>query len=192
MAFGLLLFLVQGEWRPLLRVDEAARDELHEYAVTHGGFVSALRTLSTVGSAYLYLPLFCLVAAWLVRQGRRGLAVFVLLAVGISPLLNQLVKHLVDRARPVLDQPVAHASGLSFPSGHAQAATVAVLVLMVVFLPRLRRAWRAAAIAAGVIWIAAIGLARVGLGVHYVSDVLAGVALGTVWVTAVVSVRGSA
>ena len=192
VAFGLLLFLVQGEWRPLLQVDEAARDELHGYAVTHEGFVSALRTLSAIGSGWTYLVLFGLLAGWLMRQGRSRMAAFVLVAVTFSPLLNQAVKQLVNRARPVLDDPVAHASGLSFPSGHAQAATVAVLVLMVLFLPRLRQAWRAAAIAAGVAWIAAVGLSRVGLGVHFVSDVLAGVALGTAWVMALVSVRGSA
>jgi undecaprenyl-diphosphatase len=192
VAFGLLLFLVQDEWRPLLRVDEGARDDLHRYAVAHHGFVSAMRVLSTIGSAYVYLPLFALLAAWLVRQGRRRMAAFVAVTVALSPLINLAAKHTVDRARPVLDAPVAHASGLSFPSGHAQAATVAVLVLMVVFLPRVPRAWRPLAMAAGVGWIAAIGLARVGLGVHYVSDVLAGSALGAAWVAAAVSVRGSA
>jgi undecaprenyl-diphosphatase len=184
VPFGLLLFLVQDKWRPLLRIDAGARDDMHAYAVAHDGFVSALQTLSTIGSAMVYLPLFALLALWLAWRRLPRLALFVVVTVGGSPLLNSLVKMGVHRARPVLDDPVAHASGLSFPSGHAQSATVAVGVLLLVFLPALHGAWRIAAVAAAAAWMLVIGFARVSLGVHYVSDVLAGYALGAAWVTA--------
>ena len=65
---------------------------------------------------------------------------------------------------------------------------VAAAVLLLVFLPLLRRAWRALAIAAAVAWVLAIGFARITLGVHYVSDVLAGYALGAAWVAAMIAV----
>ena len=46
VPFGLLLFLVQDKWPPLLDVDADARDSLHEVAVTHTGLVTTMRTLS--------------------------------------------------------------------------------------------------------------------------------------------------
>ena len=187
VPFGLLLFLVQDEWSPLLRADTGARDELHAYAVRHDPFVTAMRVLSTVGSTSVWLAIFAVVAAWLVWRGPPRLALFVVATVVVSPLLNAAVKTAVSRSRPVLPDPVAHASGLSFPSGHAQAAIVGCSVLLLVFLPWLRGAWRPIAVVAAILLTVAIGFSRVALGVHYVSDVLAGYVLGAAWVTAMVA-----
>jgi membrane-associated phospholipid phosphatase len=179
VPFGLLLFLVEDKWPPLLDVDADARDSLHGFAVDHTGFVTALRVLSTIGSALVYVPLFALVAVLLLRRRRPRLAIFVVVTMAGSTVLNRLVKLAVHRARPVLPDPVAHAGGLSFPSGHAQSAIVAASILLLVFA-RLRPLPFAAAVA----WVLAIGFARVGLGVHFVSDVLAGYVLGLAWVVA--------
>ena len=179
VPFGLLLFLVQDKWPPLLDVDTDARDSLHDYAVDHTGFVTALRVLSTIGSAFVYVPLFALVAALLLRRRQPRLAIFVVVTMAGSSVLNGLVKLAVDRARPVLPDPVAHASGMSFPSGHAQSAIVAASILLLVVA-----GLRPLAIAGAVAWALAIGFARVGLGVHFVSDVLAGYVLGLAWVAA--------
>jgi undecaprenyl-diphosphatase len=188
VPFGLLLFLVEDNWRPLVRMDGGARDDLHTVALRHDGLVGALKTLSTIGSAVVYIPLFAAVAAWLAwRQRLPRLAAFVVVTMTGSVLLNSLVKLAVDRARPVLDDPVAHAAGMSFPSGHAQSAMVAASVLLLVFLPLLRGAWRWVAVVAAVVYVLAIGFARVTLGVHYVSDVLAGYVLGAAWVAAMVA-----
>ena len=188
VPFGLLLFLVEDSWRPLVRIDGGARDDLHAVALRHDGLVSALKTLSTIGSAVVYIPLFAAVAAWLAWWQRLPrLAAFVVVTMAGSVLLNSLVKLAVDRARPVLDDPVAHAAGMSFPSGHAQSAMVAASVLLLVFLPLLRGAWRWVAVGAAVAYVLAIGFARVTLGVHYVSDVLAGYVLGAAWVAAMIA-----
>ena len=184
VPFGLLLFLVQDRWDPLLDVDEAARDGMHAFAVAHGWFVALARTVSFLGSAWVGVPLFALVAGWLLHRRLPRLALFVVVTVAGSAVLNAVVKVLVDRARPILPDPVAHASGFSFPSGHAQSAVVWVGVLLLVFAPMLRGRRRVVAIAAGVCWVLAVGFARVSLGVHYVSDVLAGYVLGTAWVIA--------
>jgi membrane-associated phospholipid phosphatase len=188
VPFGLLLFLVEDRWSPLSRVDGGARDDLHAVAVQHDALVTALKVLSTIGSAVVYFPLFGAVAAWLAWRRLPRLALFVVVTVGGSALLNALVKLVVHRARPVVADPVAHANGLSFPSGHAQSAIVAASVLLLVFLPALGRRWRPVAVAVAVAAVLAIGFARVTLGVHFVSDVLAGYALGAAWVAAMVAV----
>src|SRR4051812_47894252 len=124
VPFGLLLFFVEDKWAPLLRVDDGARDGLHAFALQHRWFVVAMETLSTIGPWWMYLPVFVGVAGWLLWRRYIRLAVFVAVTVGVSPGLNDLVKWAVHRARPVLDNPVAHENGASFPRGHAQAAVV--------------------------------------------------------------------
>ena len=187
MPFGLLLFLVKDGWSPLLSVDEGARDELNSVARSSGGFVDAMETLSAIGSTLVYLVLFAAVAVWLLTQRRPRLAAFVAVTTLGSWGLNSLVKLAVDRARPVLPDPVAEAPGLSFPSGHAQAAIVGYAVLALVFLPLLRGVWRTLAIVLAVVMVAAIGFSRVALGVHFVSDVIAGYVLGAAWTVAMVA-----
>lgn len=184
VPFALLLFLVEGRWRPLLRVDNGARDDLHTYALHHHWSVTVAKTLSTIGSTPVYLVIFAALAGWLLHGGLRRLALFVVVTMVGSALLNLVVKTAVHRARPVLPEPVAHAAGLSFPSGHAQGIVVACGVLLLVFLPALRGPWRRVAVGVALAMVAAIGAARVALGVHYASDVLAGYVLGAAWIAA--------
>jgi undecaprenyl-diphosphatase len=87
----------------------------------------------------------------------------------------------------VVVNPVAHENGASFPSGHAQAAVVGYAVLLLVFLPVLHGALRRVAVAVALLMVLGIGLSRVALGVHYVSDVLAGYVLGAAWVAAMIA-----
>jgi undecaprenyl-diphosphatase len=132
----------------------------------------------------VYIAVFAVVVGWLLWRRLPRLALFVVVTVAGSSLLNQVVKVAVDRSRPVLPDPVAHANGMSFPSGHAQSAVVAYSVLLLVFLPVLRGTWRPTAVAVAVLMVLGIGFSRVALGVHYVSDVLAGYVLGGAWVLA--------
>jgi membrane-associated phospholipid phosphatase len=112
------------------------------------------------------------------------LALFVVITAAGSSLLNTVVKNTVHRLRPVLTDPVAQEHGLSFPSGHAQAAVVGYAVLLLVFLPILHGAWRGTAVTLAVVMVLAIGFSRIALGVHYVSDVVGGLVLGAAWVAA--------
>ena len=111
-------------------------------------------------------------------------ALFVVITGAGSSLLNTVVKSSVHRLRPVLTDPVAREPGLSFPSGHAQAAMVGYGVLLLVFLPILHGVWRTVAVATAVFMVLAIGFSRIALGVHYLSDVIGGFILGAAWVAA--------
>jgi undecaprenyl-diphosphatase len=184
VPFALLLFLVQDRWDPLLDVDEGARDSMHSLAVGSATLVAAMKAVSVVGSAWLYLPLLVGLAWWLRSRGLPRLALFTVVTAAGSSALNLAVKVLVDRARPVLPDPVAHASGMSFPSGHAQSAVVVTGILLLVLAPALGRRGRRLALGAALLWILCVGFARVTLGVHYVSDVLGGYVLGAAWVAA--------
>jgi membrane-associated phospholipid phosphatase len=184
VPFGLTLLLVEDKWAPLLRADGGARDSLHSYAVTHAGFVDAMQLISDSGSALAWQVVLAVVVVWLLWRRLPRLALFVVITAAGSSLLNAAVKAAVHRLRPVLTDPVAHETGLSFPSGHAQAAIVGYAVLLLVFLPILQGPWRATAVTMAGIMVLAIGFSRVALGVHYVSDVVGGFLLGAAWVAA--------
>lgn len=182
VPFALILELIEDRWPPLLRADRGARDGLHAYAVSSPGFVARMQLISDIGSAPVWLGVFALVVGWLCWRRLPRLALFVVITVAGSSLLNAVVKTAVHRIRPVLAHPVAREDGLSFPSGHAQAAIVGYAVLLIVFLPVLRGAWRRTVVALAVVMVLAIGFSRIALGVHFVSDVVGAFILGTAWV----------
>jgi len=125
------------------------------------------------------------VAVWLWRRGAQRLAAWAVVTMAIGGVLGVVLKLLVDRARPSFPEPVAHASGYSFPSGHALNSFLGVGVLLLVFLPVLSRAGRALAVIVGAAVVLLTGYDRVALGVHYVSDVVAG------WVVALACLAGT-
>jgi membrane-associated phospholipid phosphatase len=181
---ALTLLLVEGRWAPLLRVDAAARDNLHRYAISHAGFVGAMQLISDSGSAMAWQIVLGVVVVWLLWRRLPRLALFVAITAVGSSLLNTVVKTSVHRLRPVLTLPVAHEPGMSFPSGHAQSAIVGYSILLLVFLPILHGIWRRAAVTIAVLMVLAIGFSRIALGVHYLSDVVGGFVLGAAWVAA--------
>jgi undecaprenyl-diphosphatase len=71
---------------------------------------------------------------------------------------------------------------LSFPSGHALGASIGCCLLLLITLRFLSRGGRVAAVIAAALIVGTVALARVVLGVHFVSDVLAGITLGIAWV----------
>jgi membrane-associated phospholipid phosphatase len=114
--------------------------------------------------------------AWLLWRDR------LLLAVPGGMLLNVGLKNVFQRIRPALDMPLVHLTTFSFPSGHAVAATVFYGALCSLALRRLRHPLaRALALAAAVAMVLLVCFSRVYLGAHYLSDVVAGVAVGLAW-----------
>jgi membrane-associated phospholipid phosphatase len=188
VPFCLLLLFVESKWEPLLQVDNRARDQLHQYALTHHGFTTVMEAVSNSGSGFAWQVVSVAVALLLLWRRRLRLAAFVIVANVGSSILNGVVKTAVDRSRPIVDHPLLHEPGKSFPSGHAQAAIVGYAVLLFVVLPLLSGVWRRMAIAVAVVMVGLIGFSRVALAAHFVSDVLAAYALGLAWVVVTASI----
>jgi membrane-associated phospholipid phosphatase len=181
VGFGLLLVLVRLSWRPLYALDHDAAVDLNALVHRHDWMVAVLRQISTYGGRPLLIPLVVVVALALTLRRRYRLAIY-LVVTGIGAgLLDPAVKVIVGRLRPVLETPVAHAPGNSFPSGHALSSFVVYGALVLVFLPALGRRLRLVVLPLAALLVFAIGLSRVALGVHFVSDVLAGWLLGACW-----------
>lgn len=185
--FTLLMLLVLSEWEPLERADRGAADWFHDLAANRPVLVDVLRVLSWVTDPFVFRFLVLVVSVWLWRRGARLLAVWAVVTAALGGVLGVLLKLLVERSRPSFPEPVQTASGFSFPSGHALNSLLGVGILLLVFLPVLRtRRSRLTAYAAGAFVVLLTGYDRVGLGVHFVSDVVAG------WVAALAVLAGTA
>ena len=132
-------------------------------------------------------PVLVVVGIWLLLIRRPRELLFVLVAIAGSVALNQTLKLIFHRPRPQL----AWASTLpdfSFPSGHAMNSLVLYLALaIVVWQIGGRRIGRVAVVLAVVLAIA-IGVSRIYLGYHYLTDVVAGFAAAILWLAMVVAV----
>jgi undecaprenyl-diphosphatase len=180
-GFGLLLMLVRFEWGPLYRVDHGVANRLNEVASAHRPFVTVLEAVTNLGGRAITVWLVCIVVIGMLIRGQRRLAAY-LVVTGVGALmLDPALKLIVGRLRPVVDVPVASAPGNSFPSGHALGSTVVYGALLLIFLPVVSRRWRPALIGGFVAIVVLVGFTRVALGVHYVSDVVAGWLLGLAW-----------
>jgi undecaprenyl-diphosphatase len=143
--------------------------------------IDVLRVITELGSTWLLTTVLALTAllAWLRRRTLVPLVFLAVVGVGQGLLVN-LLKAIVDRDRPDVLQLVA-VRGPSFPSGHsAGAAACWAAVAIVIAHGRARRTH--AALAAGAVVLAvAVATSRALLGVHWLTDVLAGLAVGWGW-----------
>ena len=174
VPFGLLLYLVESAWQPLEDLDARTAERLNEVVRDNPGLVDLLDAVSVAFHPMVFRLLVLAAVVWLWRRGARRLAVWATVTTVLGGVVGIVLKLLVERVRPVLDDPVARASGFSFPSGHALNSLLCTGVLILVFLPVLHRTGRLTAYAMGLLVVLATGFDRVALGVHFVSDVLAG------------------
>lgn len=151
-----------------------------------GGAPATLaRAVTFLGSAWFLVPLALVVVAVLLWHGRRRSAAFVCVGVAGAIALSDTVKPLVARPRPPGPHLVTVTSA-SWPSGHAATACAVYGALGLVAATVIRSG--AARIVLGAVvatLIVAVSLSRVLLGVHYPTDVLAGVLLAGLWLLAV-------
>ncbi|MBE4717597.1 phosphatase PAP2 family protein [Pseudarthrobacter sp. AB1] len=109
-------------------------------------------------------------------------------AAAVSTVATTVGKRLVGRTRPDHSEAVPpYETSPSFPSGHTLNTTVVIGVVLYVMCLQFEMLWaRISAISAGVIFIIAMGLSRVFLGHHWLTDVMAGWFLGLAWVGIVI------
>ncbi|HEX5303666.1 MAG TPA: phosphatase PAP2 family protein [Streptosporangiaceae bacterium] len=181
LVFTLLLLLVRLQWAPLESVDHHAATWLNSLVAGHPAVVRVIKVVTWLGSGGVLWTLTGVAAIVLAIRRRWRLVIYLLVAGAGELVLDPVLKALVGRLRPVVAHPIAHGNGNSFPSGHSLGSFVCYGALFLVFLPVVRGTWRRVFTAVTVVLIAAIGISRLLLGVHYISDVLGGWTLGITW-----------
>jgi membrane-associated phospholipid phosphatase len=145
-------------------------------------FVSVLRIFTEFGSGeWIGLILFAVALFFAWKRWWPSL-VTLIVAVPGGMLLNEWVKVLVHRQRPFVDGPFVDWSGYSFASGHTIGATLLYGQLLLFVLPALKaRHWRLLSIFSAVSLVALVGFSRIALGAHFLTDVLAAILFGIIW-----------
>ena len=181
---ALLTALVAAGWGPLIRIDDGIATATHRWAVDEPGVTHAMRILTDwVWDTWTMRLLCAVVVWWLWRRGDRWTAVWLGATCLVGSLLQQALKALVDRPRPVWPDPVDSAHYAAFPSGHAMTATfVCGLLVWLVHHCGAARGLRRTALALAVVSVTGVGVTRVWLGVHWATDVVGGWLLGALLV----------
>ena len=116
---------------------------------------------------------------------RTELIVFITAMAG-SIILNQVLKHLFHRARPVIHRLIEE-RGYSFPSGHSMMSVTFYGILAVLLWRHIpNRTGRNLLVLVAALLVVAVGTSRIYLGVHYPSDVLGGYLVSGFWLSVVI------
>ncbi|HEY3548979.1 MAG TPA: phosphatase PAP2 family protein [Propionicimonas sp.] len=192
-AFGLggaipvvaLAFAVRARSGLVLDLDASAISSATAVTRAHPALHTAMVVWQEMFHGRVINPAVSLVCLWVWRRhGLTTRALWGFLTLMAAWALGPVVKELVRRARPVVEDAVSHAPGYSFPSGHAANAAAAGLTLILVLWPLLGpRARTVLPVVVGVL-VVLTALDRVYLGVHYPSDVVGGILFGGVLVGA--------
>jgi membrane-associated phospholipid phosphatase len=177
-AFGQIVDeqIVEGE----TATDERVADWLHGRATDP--FTDVFHAITWTGNfvTLLIVTVIAFVVLW--RRRERTDAVFVAFAFLGGQVLSNGMKLGFRRERPFFADPLATESTFSFPSGHALVSLAVYGALALLLARRISSHRRRVLLLAGTaIWVAAIGFSRLYLGVHFLSDVLAGFAAGAAW-----------
>jgi undecaprenyl-diphosphatase len=178
VGLALVAFMVRTD-TGLARADRA----IAEWGAAHASTLSTdvLRSLTQLGSTIGVVVLALVVAGVDALRSRHAstLVFLTVVLVGESALAN-LIKVVADRARPAID-PLAAFAGASFPSGHATASAAGFAAFALVLGRRRSPPVQAAALGLAAALAVGVATTRVLLGVHWLTDVLAGLALGWMW-----------
>ena len=164
--------------------DQAARDFAQRIASPP--LTDAMRGFTFLGEALQITELLILTVVLFFRQGRKRAAWLMVITMTGGLLVERLLKVLFHRTRPEPFFGTVLPSSYSFPSGHALLSCCFFGALAAMLTVReQRRAVRIGVWTAAALLAALIGFSRIYLGVHYVTDVIAGYAAAVVWVFAV-------
>jgi membrane-associated phospholipid phosphatase len=140
-----------------------------------------MELISFLGNHFFLVPVILLMIAYFLVQKKKWMAIRATTVLLSSLLLMSLLKRLIHRDRP--PDPLVHGiTNFSFPSGHAFMSVAFYGLLIWYASEYIQRAWlRRMVIVLLLGIIAAIGVSRIYLRVHYATDVIAGICCGFVW-----------
>ena len=158
----------------------------HLYQWGPAPFTTFVQSFTLIGNAQGIIPLTMIIAGifyYISRKWQVFLWIVFTILVGVGPVVD-LIKHIIQRTRPSYLTHLVDQGGYSFPSGHATGAVLAWGILAFLtwyyfkdkypkMLPYL--------IGFTIFMVVAISASRLYLGVHYLSDIIAGWSIGATW-----------
>lgn len=171
-----------------IALDSIVTPFLHGIATP--GLDTFMRVMTELGSIIVVGPVLVVALVALVWARRRREAVFLVVAIGGSVVLNQSLKLIFERPRPQLEW--AHViPEYSFPSGHAMNSLVFYLALALIAWRIWGRRVGIVAVGLGAVLALLVGISRIYLGYHYFTDVVAGFLAGLAWLLLLAAAFGA-
>jgi membrane-associated phospholipid phosphatase len=184
---GFAVLAVAYDQDPFASIDQDVADRVAQELPLWCEWLA--RPFSWLGG-WIGLTILGVVASVLLLRARAWLDLaFFLFAFLGSQLAVSLVKEVFDRPRPDAGSAVPLPDSMSFPSGHAAAGTASLGAVAILVAERAPPRARVAIWCAAAVLGVAIGVSRIALNVHYVTDVLAGWCFGLAWLAACLIVR---
>jgi membrane protein DedA with SNARE-associated domain/membrane-associated phospholipid phosphatase len=181
LAVGGFTFFFVGEiaTQPgVPRIDSAAADAAER--LTMDQLVDVAKVVTGLGALPVAGAVTLATAVWALTRRRWIVAAALAAGFGLTVLLVNVAKDAYDRDRP--PDGLVHADPGAYPSGHTAYAVAWVACATVLVHTGAGWATRFAAVAVTIALVVVVGLTRVYLRVHYLTDVLGGAALGVaIW-----------
>jgi undecaprenyl-diphosphatase len=166
----------------LRQLDDSTGLWFKAFRENHSRWTGEVLDLSAMGSRTVLTVVVLFAVGLLISLRRHRTAGFVLAAALGGVLITDLAKNAIGRERPPYQDPLVHASGPAFPSGHSMlSATIYLTLALIVTAVVHHRRVRVYIIAASLAVVALVGLSRIYLGAHYLTDVVGGWLAGLVW-----------
>lgn len=138
--------------------------------------------LTALGTGTVVIMIVAVASLFLVLTSHKYSAILLLASTAGGLVLNNVLKIGFHRPRPAIFLPTVHTISSSFPSGHAMSAAIVYSTVAYLAARLHKRRWaRWLVMSAAFVLIALIAISRLYLGVHYPSDVVAGVVIGLAW-----------
>jgi undecaprenyl-diphosphatase len=146
------------------------------------GLDAIMLEVTALGTGTVVMMIVAVAALFLVLTSHKYSAMLLLASAAGGIVLNGLLKIGFDRPRPAIFLPQVHTVSSSFPSGHAMSAAIVYSTVAYLAARLHKRRWaRWMVMGAAFLVIVLISISRLYLGVHYPSDVVAGLAIGLAW-----------
>jgi YegS/Rv2252/BmrU family lipid kinase len=179
VVFAFLVVAIATDTPAILKLDAHVADWAHDISSGRDGFVALLKAVAIVFSNVGVSIALAVLAVYALIRRERAVAVWMVLSGVVVIGGNVLLKLVFDRTRPSFAEPLYEAGGYSFPSGHSAGAgmffTVAILFTIILTGRGLKRRLLCTIF---VLLALGVGADRIFLGVHYLSDVVAGLGFG--------------
>jgi membrane-associated phospholipid phosphatase len=181
VALALLGAGVRSSFDPQLELDGDVSEAFYAGDRRAATMDVLLEVLTAPGSWWFRVLVFVPVLVLLVRRRLWWTAAWMVTAIGLVGPVTTLLKEYFGRVRPDFAEGGARLDSLSYPSGHASGIASLVTVALILLWPLAETRVRRWALALGVAVVLIVGLTRMWLGVHFLSDVVGGWALGVGW-----------
>jgi membrane-associated phospholipid phosphatase len=182
---------VRSDFGPQVRLDAEVSEAIYAGDGRTVGLNVLLEVLTAPGSWWVRALVLLPVLISLVRRRLWWTAGWVVTAVALVGPLTAALKEYFGRIRPPFEEGGARYESLSYPSGHASGIATLVTVVLVLVWPVLSLRARRWALGAGIALVVVVGLTRMWLGVHYLSDVVGGWSFGLAWTLATALLFGA-